>query len=98
MSTVTAVGAESAKADLSVVPAPDTPAALDFLERWRPGGPWVLTAIRQDKKGIETRTHADRAQAEAWLDQHNGQRNLYFHVNPTTRLLEKKAMAQPEPG
>ena len=24
---------------------PDADASVDFLEAWRPGGPWVLTAI-----------------------------------------------------
>lgn len=74
-------------------PTPDTSAALTFLHRFRPGGPWVLTAIQPDRKGIETRTFHS-AQIEGlgqWLDKYQGQRNLYFHVNPALRDLHKKA-------
>lgn len=69
----------------------DTPAALDFLERWEPGGPWVLTAIRPDRKSIDTATFTDREAAGEWLEEHNGKYNLYFHVNPCTGPLTKKA-------
>jgi hypothetical protein len=71
----------------------DIAATLDFLERWRPGGPWVVTAITTDKKSIETRTfdEATRDQLTAWIEEHNGVRNIYFMVNPATRALTKKA-------
>jgi P4 family phage/plasmid primase-like protien len=74
-------------------PQGNVPAALAFLERWRPGGPWVLTAISVDRKSIETQTF-DRASADElahWLEHYVGGRNLYFHVNPCTRPLTKKA-------
>ena len=69
----------------------DTPAALDFLERWLPGGPWVLTAISPDRKRIDTATFTTKAAAKKWLTKHNGKLNIYFHVNPCTRELTKKA-------
>ena len=69
----------------------DTPAALDFLERWEPGGPWVLTAILPDRTSIKTATFTDRKEAGAWLGEVNGTFNCYFHVNPCTGPLTKKA-------
>jgi hypothetical protein len=70
----------------------DTASAIDFLRRWSPEGPWVLTAIIPDGK-TETATFqaADAAKAAKWLDQYQGHRNLYFHVNPTRRGLDVKA-------
>lgn len=71
--------------------APDTDAALEFLQLWRAQGPWILTAISVDRKRIATATLADAEAARAWLQEHNGQRNIYFQVNPAVRPLEKKA-------
>ncbi len=70
-----------------------TDAAVEFLHGWAPEGPWVLTAVRADRKGIETRTFRPEGEVylRTWLDTHNGKRNLYFHVNPPTRDLSKKA-------
>lgn len=67
--------------------------ALDFLRRWRAGGPWVLTAIAPDRKFIETRTFTgeDEAACAAWVAGHHGRQNVYFHVNPCVRPLSKKA-------
>lgn len=58
-----------------------------------PEGPWVLTAIRTDRKAIETRTFRPSQEAEciAWLKQYNGERNIYWSVNPPLRDLSKKA-------
>lgn len=64
--------------------------SVEFLQRWLPGGPWVLTAISVDKKGIETRTFRDPAAVLAFLDQH-GDRNHYFSVNPCLRDMTSKA-------
>ncbi len=73
--------------------SPDNAAALDFLQCWVASGPWVLTAISPDRTSINTRTFGpDRLEElEVWLTEHNGKNNLYFHVNPTTRELSKKA-------
>jgi hypothetical protein len=72
---------------------PNYQAALNFLHRWLPGGPWVLTAIAVDKKEIETRTFqlGEDAPMMEWLRENGASRNIYFHVNPTLRPLSKKA-------
>ncbi len=70
-----------------------TPLAVAFLKKFYPKGPWLLTSIAPDKKGIETRTfQSSNAKAmEKWIDGWNGKRNMYFSVNPPTRDLTKKA-------
>lgn len=75
---------------------PDNKAALKFLERWSPTGPWVLTAVQIDRKGINTQTFypATKDNLESWLKQNNGERNIYFHVNSPIRDLTKKADRQ----
>ncbi|APO49863.1 RepB family DNA primase [Bradyrhizobium diazoefficiens] len=72
---------------------PDNQAAADFLKLVYPEGPWVLTAIRTDRKAIETRTFrpTDVEALLSWLKQHNGERNIYWSVNPPLRALSKKA-------
>jgi len=75
----------------SVQPA----AALDFLRRWRPGGPWVLTAIPPDRRAIHTRTfrQADAEALKAWIEEH-ASHNVYFHVNPVLHDLDCKAQRE----
>ena len=70
---------------------PNTPAAMEFLEKWEPEGPWHLTCITTDKKTILTESFTDIEDAKSWVEQHNGERNLYFHVNRTMGLLRQKA-------
>jgi hypothetical protein len=72
---------------------PNYQAAIEFLRLWAPDGPWILTAIQVDRKGIETKTFkpGDEAELLAWLEDQGATRNLYFHVNPATRDLTKKA-------
>jgi hypothetical protein len=79
----------------SCEPAPrskgDAPcAAIDFLEKLRPGGPWVLTAIVPDGKTITitAKTHED---VEGFIREHDGKQNLYYSVNPTRTVMSKKA-------
>jgi hypothetical protein len=63
---------------------------VDFLQRLRPGGPWVLTAITPD--GPTTTITARMAfEVENFVKQHNGKKNLYYSVNPTRTDLTKKA-------
>lgn len=64
-------------------------AAVDFLHRWSQH-PWILTAIRPDKKGIETRTFSDTKSVLRWLIEHNGQDNIYFSVNPAVSEMNRK--------
>lgn len=75
------------------MPKPDNNAAIAFLRQWSAHGPWILTAIDLDKKGISTSTFTSDEEDELleWLDAYNGVRNCYFHVNPATRPLKKKA-------
>lgn len=63
--------------------APNYSDSLAFLERWLPGGPWLLTAIGLDKTGIETRAfRADQKdELRKWLEQQGAHRNIYFSVN-----------------
>jgi hypothetical protein len=64
--------------------------AVDFLERLRPGGPWVLTAIIPDGK-TTTITACNADEARQFIRDYDGQQNLYFSVNPTRRAMSKKA-------
>jgi hypothetical protein len=71
----------------------DTQAALDFLQKWEVIGPWVLTAISTDKKSIITKSFKedDLEEIGPWIDQYNGNRNIYFNVNPSRILMDKKS-------
>lgn len=65
--------------------------AEDFLREFHPGGSWTLTCIDPDSKAIDTRTFSDVLPMRSWLERWNGERNIYFGVNPTMRPLTKKA-------
>jgi hypothetical protein len=82
-----------ASAEVAAAVRPSYAASLDFLRRWSPAGPWVLTAIEPDRKGIETRTFGPGSEPAMleWLAAHGASRNIYFMVNPPTRSLAKKA-------
>lgn len=68
----------------------DTKAAVEFLRLWSPA-PWALTAIQTDRKAISTRTFHNLEAAEKWIEEFNGVRNIYFHVNPLLHDVTKKA-------
>jgi hypothetical protein len=72
---------------------PNNAAAVEFLKLVYPDGPWVLTAIRTDRKAIDTRTFrpANQEALDAWLKLYNGDRNIYWSVNPPIKDLTKKA-------
>src|SRR5688500_20235441 len=72
---------------------PDNNAAVDFLRKVYPEGPWVLTAIRTDKKAIDTKTFRPSTEAALldWLKQYNGERNIYWSTSQPTHDLSKKA-------
>lgn len=66
--------------------------SVEFLKRWTPIGPWVLTAIDPDKKAIDTATFSlpeEEAMLD-WLRMHGRSRNVYFTVNPVTRPMQTK--------
>jgi hypothetical protein len=73
-------------------PAPRPDVAREFLARYRPAGPWVLTATDP----IETRTLDTLEDLPAFLEEFNAPgRNVYFHVNElTTRLHGKHVRAK----
>jgi hypothetical protein len=65
-------------------------ASVQFLQKLRPGGPWVLTAIVPDG-ATETITAHRAEDVAAFIRKHDGKRNLYYSVNPTRTALSKKA-------
>lgn len=67
--------------------------AISFLLRFHPQGPWALTAISPDKKTVRTRSFLplQEGAAKKWIADHNGELNLYFHVNRPIGDLKKKA-------
>ncbi|WP_166486148.1 DUF5906 domain-containing protein [Jannaschia sp. CCS1] len=75
---------------------PDPDASVAFLEGWRSGGPWVLTAIEVDPpKGRDPRTPtvalSAPEKARQWITDHSGGGwNLYFTVNVTRGPVGKK--------
>ena len=65
--------------------------ATDFLEKSRPDGPWVLTAIDPISGKIETITARDTTERRDFIRLHDGKRNLYYSVNPTRTAMTRKA-------
>jgi hypothetical protein len=74
-------------------PSPNSAAAYEFLQQWKKDGPWILTAITVDRRNINTQTFREstRDGLFKWLQEYNGQRNIYFHVNPCVKDLTRKA-------
>jgi len=73
---------------------PEYPKTLEFLRAFRPHGIHLLTAVRIDKKAIETYPFVAGREDEGALDflQEKGEDwNLYFSVNPVIRPIRKKA-------
>ena len=70
--------------------------AIDFLKKWNKEGPWVLTSIRTDRKGINTSTFTANQEQDliSWLNEYNGKRNIYFHVNSVLNSMTSKAMKE----
>jgi hypothetical protein len=67
-----------------------TAESVEFLQKLRPGGPWVLTAIEPDGKPT-TVTANNPTEAGDFIRTHNGRRNIYYSVNPTRRPMTGKA-------
>lgn len=71
---------------------PDTAAAVDFLRRWAPVGPWVLTSIVPDgKTKTDTFQASETERLTRWINERQGIQNIYFQVNPARRHLTSKA-------
>jgi hypothetical protein len=72
--------------------APDTDAAVQFLQRWARQGPWVLSALDAHRNFIRTRAFGPGSLAACrdWIrywQTCNAPRNIYFQVNPDRRPL-----------
>ncbi len=65
-------------------------AAADFLQWLRPGGPWTITAIIPDGMAV-TRTETSAAGVAGFVRKYDGERNIYYAVNPLKRAMAKKA-------
>lgn len=76
---------------MNTYPQHDTAAAIDFLRRWSPDEVWCLVAIVPDGK-TETRTFqpSQAEDAAAWIESHQGKRNLYFTPNRVRRPMSVK--------
>jgi hypothetical protein len=74
-------------------PKPDNDAAMDFLLRMYPDGPWGLTAIAPNKKNIQGKRfrRENFSEMKKWVAERNGKLNVYANVNPTMRDFERKA-------
>lgn len=73
----------------------NTEEAVQFLVKFRPGGPWLLNAIDPGGKwpALIGKTFTWDAQEEMfkWIKSFQGERNLYFTVNPLLVALDSKA-------
>jgi hypothetical protein len=80
-------------------PEPNTHETIEFLIRYRGDEPIVLTAIVPDGGPVESETfrpQSDGARLEAWLNERQGKKNLYFTVNPTLKPLSGRVKAKKE--
>ena len=74
--------------------AADIQMSVDFLDKWKAGGPWVLTRIAPDKRKIDGATFdADSYdQLHTYLRHAEANKlNVYFHVNETQGKIREKA-------
>lgn len=67
-------------------------ASVEFLQALYPGGPWCLSAATPDRDKLDTRSFSDEKTATEWIEAYNGQRNLYFHVNPARDVNARKKL------
>jgi hypothetical protein len=70
--------------------------AVEFLEKLRPGGPWVLSAVIPDG-AIETITATNVNEVSAFIRANDGKRNLYYGVNATVNFTRKSSASDDEP-
>jgi P4 family phage/plasmid primase-like protien len=70
---------------------PDTQAAVTFLQRLYPEGPWTVAVIEREGGAPLQRTFDEVEELHAFVAEWNGVRNVYFSVNPLRSSFEKKA-------
>jgi hypothetical protein len=79
---------------MTTLPSPDNSAALDFLKKMYPDGPWVLTAIRSNPKSIETRTFGPNAEGACldWMKTQieEGKRSVGFRQGRAQKAAESQ--------
>jgi hypothetical protein len=63
---------------------------IEFLEKLRPGGPWLLVAISPEGV-VVGKSCSTAADAEEFIVNHNGRSNLYYQVAQTRDGLNSKA-------
>lgn len=68
----------------------DSKKTIAFLKKFKPGGPWTIGAISTDRKNVTFRTFRDEQETLQFIERENGERNLYFLVNNTSRDLATK--------
>jgi len=72
--------------------------SIDFLKKFYPKGPWLLTSIQTDRKAIDTKPFGPKSEQECfnWLEKYNGERNIYFTVNqPNLSFLKSPNVKKP---
>lgn len=83
-------------------PTPNYNKTIEFLRAYRPMGSgfWLLMAVRVDKKHTPVCPFSPDQEKEVlgWLEKHGAEHddpsqnyNLYFHVNPVDRMMQKKS-------
>ena len=80
-------------------PIPATAEAIAFLLQYCKSEPIVLTAIIPNGGSIESETFRPAKEQERlrdWIDARQGSRNLYFTVNPTTKVFSGKVRPKKE--
>src|SRR5215213_2099568 len=77
----------------------DTDQAVKFTQMYRVDSPIVLTSIHPETGAVWSdtfRPEQDEMRLRAWIDERQGQQNIYFHVNPTTGPLSGRVNAKKE--
>lgn len=69
----------------------DANAAVAFLQTYRPTGPWLLSAIHPENGSIESALFKvdQTPQMRVWIQDRQGAKNLYHHVNRVTTVPER---------
>jgi hypothetical protein len=70
---------------------PDPQQAIGFLQRLRPGGPWVLTAIVPDGPTRTVTTKNENEARDFIVGQNENGKNVYYQINPCKDALTSKA-------
>jgi|GEM_PF-1102801 len=69
----------------------DTGESVEFLRQYAPYGPWQIHAFDPDRKTKPiTEFFTDYEEAQAFIEKHNGTRNLYFTLNETKPGKDRK--------